>query len=115
VTRLFVALYLDEDVDVLIATLLRARGFEVATTQEAGQISADDDVQLAYAVGRQMAMLTHNRVDYEALAAQYYAAGQPHCGIIISGRRPPYEIARRLLKILNAITADEMDNQLRYI
>ena len=31
-SRLFIALYLDEDVDVLIAQLLRARGFVVATT-----------------------------------------------------------------------------------
>jgi hypothetical protein len=34
---LFMALYLDEDVDVLIADLIRARGFIVITTQEAGQ------------------------------------------------------------------------------
>jgi hypothetical protein len=115
VTRLFIALYLDEDVDVLVATLLRARGFEVTTTQDAGHISDDDEVQLENAVSRQMAILTHNRVDFEALAAQCYAAGQSHCGIIISGRRPPYEIAQRLLRILNAVTADEMINQLRYI
>jgi hypothetical protein len=37
-SRLFIELYLDEDVDVLIAQLLRARGFVVVTTQEAGQL-----------------------------------------------------------------------------
>ncbi len=37
-SRLFIALYLDEDVDILIAPLLRARGCSVATTQEAGQL-----------------------------------------------------------------------------
>ena len=30
-------------------------------------------------------------------------------------RRSPYEIVRRLLIILNHVTADEMENQLRYI
>ena len=34
-SRLFIELYLDEDVDVLVADLVRARGFKVTTTQEA--------------------------------------------------------------------------------
>ncbi len=34
--RLFAELYLDEDVSVLIAELLRVRGFTAQTTQEAG-------------------------------------------------------------------------------
>ena len=40
---LFVELYLDEDVDVLVADLVRTRGFKVTTTQEAGQIGKNDD------------------------------------------------------------------------
>jgi len=114
-TRLFIELYLDEDVSVLIADLVRARGFVAVTTQEAGMAGKDDPEQLAYAVGRQAAMLTHNRGDYEALAQDYFAAGQTHSGIIIARRRPPYEFARRLLSVLNTTTADEIENQLRYI
>ena len=34
--RLFIEVYTDEDVDVLIADLLRARGFSVLTTRDAG-------------------------------------------------------------------------------
>ena len=75
----------------------------------------DDPEQLAYAVGREAAMLTHNREDYETLAQEYFAAGQAHYGIIIAARRRPYELARRLLSLLNTATADEMENQLRYI
>ena len=70
---------------------------------------------MAYAVRQQKTLLTHNRADFEALAQRYFAAGQTHYGIIIAVRRPPYEIARRLLTILNHVTADEMENQLRYI
>ena len=36
-SRLFIELYLDEDVSVFIAELLRVRGFKVQTTQEAGR------------------------------------------------------------------------------
>jgi hypothetical protein len=115
VNRLFIELYLDEDVSVLVADLVRARGFVATTTQEAGMTGRGDPEQLAYAVGREAAMLAHNREDYEALAEEYFAAGQTHYGIIIAVRRRPYELARRLLSILNTTTADEMENQLRYV
>jgi hypothetical protein len=36
-SRLFIELYLDEDVDVLVAGLIRARGFQTITTQEVGR------------------------------------------------------------------------------
>jgi hypothetical protein len=49
------------------------------------------------------------------LAQTYFATGQTHSGSIIAVRHPPYEIVRRLLLILNHVTADEMQNQLRYI
>ena len=114
-SRLFIELYLDEDVDVLIAQLMRARGFVVVTTQEAGQLRNNDAAQLAYAIRQHKTLLTHNRVDFEVLAQTYFAAGQPHNGIIFAVRRPPREIARRLLRMLNAVTAEEMHNQVRYI
>lgn len=113
--HLFIELYLDEDVDALIADLLRARGFKVTTTQEAGQLGKGDEQQLVYAVSQQKAFFTHNRNDFETIAEEYFAAGKEHHGIIIGVRRYPYEIARRLLVILNNVTADEMKNQLRYL
>jgi len=114
-SRLFIELYLDEDVDVLIAQLIRARGFAVVTTQEAGQLWNSDAAQLAYAVSQHKTLLTHNRVHFEALAQTYFAAGQPHDGVIIAVRRPPRDIARRLLRIFNSVTAEEMQNHVRYI
>jgi len=114
-SRLFIELYLDEDVDVLIAQLMRARGFVVVTTQEAGQLGNNDAEQLAYAVSQHKTLLTHNRVDFEALAQTYLTAGQPHDGIIVAVRRPPRAIAQRLLRLLNAVTAEEMHNHVRYI
>jgi hypothetical protein len=115
VNRLFIELYLDEDVSVLVADLVRARGFGATTTQEAGMAGKDDPEQLTFAVDREAAMLTHNRKDYETLAQEYFTVGQAHYGIIVAARRRPYELARRLLSILNTTTADEMENQLRYI
>ena len=64
---------------------------------------------------QQKTLLTHNRADFEVLAQQYFTTGQTHYGIIIAVRRLPYDIARRLFAILNQVTADEMQNQVRYI
>ncbi len=113
-SRLFIELYLDECVSVLVAELLRVRGFKVQTTQEAGRRNAPDDEQLAYAVNQQETLLTHNRDDFAALARQYFAAGQKHYGII-AVRRTPYQVVQRLLTILNRVTADEIEDQVRYI
>jgi len=116
-SRIFIELYLDEDVDVLIGELLRRRGFSVVTTRDSGRagVATSDSDQLAFATQIGAAMLVHSRVHFEALAAQYVSRGQNHCGIIVAVRRPPHEIVRRLLPILNQVAADEMDNQLRYI
>jgi predicted nuclease of predicted toxin-antitoxin system len=84
---LFIELYLDEDVDVLVADLIRARGFTASTARDVGNLHEDDDEQLAHAADNQLAFVTHNRAD----------------------------IVRRLLVILNNVTADEMVNQIRYI
>lgn len=113
--RLFIELYLDEDVDVLVGDLLRGRGFSVTTTVEAGQLGSEDAEQLAYALEHERAMVTHNRGDFETLAHEYLAEERSHWGIIIATRHPPYEVVRRLLLILNQVTAEEMKNQLRYI
>ena len=112
---LFLHLYLDEDVHVLIADLIRARGFAATTTRDAALLTLADSDQLTYAASQGMTLVTHNRDDFEQLAEAFFAAGQPHAGIIIAVRRPPYEIARRLLVLLNDVPRDEMINQLRYI
>jgi len=46
--RLFVDLYLDEDVDVLIGDLVQARGFSVLTTRDAGNLHVEDEEQLRF-------------------------------------------------------------------
>ena len=114
-TRLFIELYLDEDVSVLVADLVRARGFVAGTTQESRKLARSDAEQLEYATSQRKTLLTHNRADFELLAQQYFSTGRAHYGIIIAVRRTPYEIVQRLLPILNQVTADEMQNQLRYI
>jgi predicted nuclease of predicted toxin-antitoxin system len=114
-SRLFIELYLDEDVDVNVAILIRRRGFSAITTHEAGKLRASDAEQLAYAVKYGNAILTHNRNDFLTLATTYHLERKEHCGIIIARRRTPQEIVQRLVLLLNSVTADEFQNQVRYI
>jgi predicted nuclease of predicted toxin-antitoxin system len=115
VAGLFIELYLDEDVSVLVADLLRGRGFVATTTRDEGQLGKSDAEQLAFAISLGRTLLTHNRTDFEALAQEYTAAGRTHYGIILAQRQPSYELLRRLIRLLNQVTADEMENQVRYI
>ena len=113
--KLFVDVYLDEDVSVLIAKLLQARGFDAVTARDEGMLGRDDPDQLAYSVSLGRSVVTHNRVHFEHLHSKYLEDGEMHFGIIIATRRSPYEISRRLAVLLNTFTADEFDNQLFYI
>jgi hypothetical protein len=112
---LFIRLYLDEDVDVLVAEMVRAHGFDALTTREAGHLGESDAAQLAFATAEGRVFLTHNRVHFERLVEELFRAGRDHAGVFFAARRLPGEIVHRLLVILNALTADEMKNQVRYL
>ena len=92
-----------------------ARGFRAMTTQQAGHVGNTDEEQLAFATDQRKPILTDNRVDFEALARKYLEDEKTHSGIIIAVRRHPKELARRVLILLNLLTADEIENQIRYI
>jgi hypothetical protein len=49
-SEIFIHVYLDEDVDVLVASLLHSRGFEATTAKQAGQLGKTDVEQLEYAI-----------------------------------------------------------------
>jgi len=85
------------------------------TAQEAGNKGLRDNDQLEFAVSNGMAIITHDRVDFEKLAKDYFALEKNHSGIIIAHRRRPQLIAERLIKILNRFTTDDMANQIVYI
>jgi len=113
--KLFVDVYLDEDVSRLIAKLLQARGYDAITTHDEDMLGQDDPSQLAHAISIGRCIITHNRVDFELLHSEYMTTGKNHYGVILATRRSPYEVTRRLVVLLNTYTADEFENQLFYI
>lgn len=113
---LFARLYLDEDVNPLVAKMLRAEGFDVTTVHDVHRFGMTDEQQLQYAVDIGAALVTHNRVDFERLAEQWRRQHRSHWGIIIGVQRPARIVADRLTEhILNVWTADEIRDQVLYL
>lgn len=116
--RLFVAIYTDEDVTSALAPALRQRGYMARGAAEANRLELTDEAQLAYATEQGMAILTYNAQDYIPLARDWYFARREHGGIIISeqfSQRQFGELLRRMLRLLDRLTPDEVHNQVIFL
>jgi predicted nuclease of predicted toxin-antitoxin system len=115
---LFLRLYLDRHVMTRLATDLRARGYDIMTTQEAGQDTATDEQQLAFATAEGRAILTFNIRDFAPLHEFWRRADRPHAGIVVSqqlGSRHYGLLLNRALRLLNHFTAEEMISNLVHL
>jgi predicted nuclease of predicted toxin-antitoxin system len=112
---LYGRLYLDQDVPVQLAGMLRAQGIDVVTTLEAGALGQSDAQQLADAVMAGRVFVTHNRLDFEHLHAEYLAESRAHCGIIIAVQRRDLGLTRdRVVDHLNRFDQEQLHNTLLY-
>lgn len=114
-SSLYIHLYFDEDVSAGVVDNLRTRGFDVLSSRNAGTLGKTDDEQMLYAVSLRRAIVTHNRVDFEIQHGKFLEQGLKHYGLIIAKRRRDVEVVAKLLALLDTVTAEEMENQLRYI
>ena len=108
------ALYTDEDMSALVATLLKSRGLDVITVPEQATLGKTDSEQLKIASSLSRCLVTHNRVDFERLHLQCINENKQHPGIIIVPQRNPDEVARRIGILVSALTVEEINNQLLY-
>jgi predicted nuclease of predicted toxin-antitoxin system len=109
------SLVLDEDVSIVVAAILRARGFDALTARDAGRLGRSDAEQLTAAADAGRIFLTHNRADFEQLHRAWLAAGKTHSGILVARRRSPADIAARVGRILARLTPNELKSQLLYV
>lgn len=86
--RLLIRLYLDADVDAKLAVNLKAQGYDCVSARHIGNDLLDDEE---------------------------WNAGRPHSGIVVSDQIPLGELQRRVLRLLDTVTADEMVNNLRHL
>lgn len=115
ISSLYIHLYFDEDVSVGIVENLRTRGFDVLSSRDSDMLGRSDDEQMLYAVSLQRAIITHNRVDFEVQHSKFVENGLKHYGVIVAKRRKDAEVVTKLLGLLDAVSGDEMEDQIRYI
>lgn len=75
--------YLDEDLSLNIALLLRQRGVDATSAHEVGNTQLGDRAQLEYATREARAIVTRNVVDFLGLARDAVAMNTRHAGIIL--------------------------------
>jgi len=111
----FIRLYLDEDVHKRVAYALKLRHFDVISAHELGRWGLSDEEQLSYATNEGRALFTYNTSDYLPIHQDWIRRGREHYGLIVSNQLPIGETIRRMLNLLNRLTADEIRNQIRWL
>ena len=108
-------LYLDEDVDVLLARLLAARAYDCLTAADAGHLGWTDGAHLEDATRESRVLITHNRTDFEQLAVAWWGQGKEHAGIVLAFRRADtYDLARHILPVLTRYDQSGWRNSVLY-
>lgn len=96
---------------------LRLRGVDVVTANEVGLHDASDPEHLAHAAAHELVLYTFNIGDFMALHTAYLAEGKDHAGIIL-GDQQRYGIGeqmRRLLRLSQMTSAEEMRNRIEFL
>lgn len=108
-------LLLDEQIWKYLARLLREQGFDVIHVNEVDLDATPDEQIMAYAVEKHRAVVTFNVRDYVPLAIQYVEDGKEHYGVVVSKELSRGELQKRVNKLLESVTAEEMMNAVRYL
>ena len=93
------------------------RGVDVLTALDADMIEIDDAEHLAFSTSEDRVLLTCNIGDFCQLHHEWLTLGRPHSGIVCM---PQQGLSigprlRRLLRLLSAVSADEMRNRLEFL
>lgn len=106
-----IKLYLDEDVDPLLAKVLRDRGYDVLSVQEAGKRTVSDHKQFEFATSHGRVFFTHNIKHFVKLSNEYSKSGKNHSGIIVSDQLPFKELLKRTLRFLDRYSKEDITNR----
>jgi len=108
-------LFLDEDVHLALADVLRKRGHDAVHANEEKRTGASDESQLAFAAEEGRCLVTFNVGDFVQLHNRWIAEGREHAGIIVSKQLTVGESLRRLLAVLQKENVESMKGQIRFL
>lgn len=101
-----IKLYLDEDVNPLLARDLNQRGYDAVSTSDEGNAGLSDRDQLDFARSQDRALLTHNRDDFLAIAREYAVKQRAHHGILYVPQVSYSQLLQRVLHFLAGATEE---------
>jgi predicted nuclease of predicted toxin-antitoxin system len=115
---LSIRLYFDHNAHPRFARDLRSHGFEAVAALELGHEAFRDEEHLRWAAANGYTLFTYDKADFSTIADDWLTRGEAHAGIVLS-KAPPLisygEIFRRLLRLLNEFTAEEMVNRIEWL
>ncbi len=96
---------------------LRARGIDVTSVAEEENEGLEDVDQLEYATAHNRVLCTSNSGDFLRLHTEYLRQGKMHAGIMIitQQRYGVGEQIRRLLRLIAAKSAEDMQNNIEFL
>lgn len=107
--------FTDEDVYAELAASLRRRGYDTVSARETGRLGLSDDAQLDWSVANNRAIITFNVAHFVAIHSHWMQQSRNHFGVIVSDQRPLGEILRRVIKLGENLSAEQLRNRLEYL
>ena len=118
IAGLSIALYFDHNGNPRLAADIRKAGYDAIAARDVGNDLLADEDQLRWATTQGRCVFTHDLDDFPTLAIKWAQDGRDHAGIVVSRQPPllPYgEMLRRLLRLLDTLTADEIANRVEWL
>jgi hypothetical protein len=110
--------HLDEDADAYaLLRALRQRGLDVTSSGEEGLLRRTDEEQLEWATQEGRSIFSYNVSDFCRLHSTILHRDRHHAGIIIGDQQTISigEEMRRLLRLSEVKSAEEMKDQLEFL
>jgi len=111
-----IRLYLDEDtISRALISGLSARNMDILSAHAVGLISVPDEEHLRYAVSTGRTLFPFNTRDFARLHTEWLSTDRHHSGIIVSDQVQVGQLIRRLLRLLDGLSAEEMRDRLEFL
>ena len=113
-----ISLYFDEDAqDSDLIQALDLRRVDVVGAWTAGMRERNDEAHLLWATAQNRTLYSFNVRDYYRLHTEFLADGRSHAGIVLA-KQQRYSVGeqmRRLLRLIETKSAEEMVNQIEFL
>ena len=111
-----VRFYLDEDtISRALMSALSARGVDILSAHVAGLVAVPDNQHLEYAASLRRVLFTFNTRDFARIHREWQEQDRHHAGIVVSEQAPVGQLMRRILRLADTLSAEDMIDRLEFL